>query len=166
MSLYSVNCNLTQPTISISLSIYEIQLLRIIIYDERSANYYLSVHPANQLVTSMPKRNIIRRATNSIFSLNVKTEYLLALPYDTKCFNYEDNIGKGKDAFKSVKECEDKCKIIMNSSYQLNFNQLISKQFQCDCPIDCKKETVYLDLDAWSENGFLFGEYAITTIFN
>ena len=46
-----------------------------------------------------------------VFDFNVKSEYFLPLPFITKCFDYEENIGEeGKmNSFKSMKECQDKC---------------------------------------------------------
>ena len=123
----------------------------IVIYDEkRNVNYYLSAHPANQLLTSMAMSNMIPNATLTYFNLDVKTEYSLPLPYDTKCVNYEDNIGKDKDAYKSMKECEDERKIMMNSSSQFKSNELISKKLENECPNDCKREIFYFHLVGWS----------------
>ena len=79
--LASINVNIIKPMIS------------IIILDTKGLNVFLSIHPANQLATTELKNNIILNLHSYVFNLSPKTEYLLPPPYDTQCFNYEDNIG-------------------------------------------------------------------------
>jgi len=63
--------------------------------------FIFSIHPPNQLVTSMPKSNIILSKTINIFNIRVKTVHLFPSS-EPKCFNYADNIGRN-DKYKSRK---------------------------------------------------------------
>ncbi len=80
-------------------------MLVIKINDYKHLNYYFSIHPANQIISSISTNNIILNSFNYIFNLNPKTEYLLPPPYDTNCVNYGDNVGK-QGKHRSMKECE------------------------------------------------------------
>jgi hypothetical protein len=73
-------------------------------------SYHLALHPSNQMVKSsnqLSKSHNLRHIR--IFSLQVKTEYLLPSPFETNCFDYNENIGKNHSkAYRSHQECMEK----------------------------------------------------------